>query len=147
LGRDEPWGIVRRVVTDVPRHHNRFIAGSRSDNVRRDDDNGGVIPSIDAASVPTDAYLLDVREQDEWDAGHVEGSQHIPIGELLGRLGEVPADREVVVVCRVGSRSAQVTAYLGQQGYDVVNLDGGLDAWVDAGRPLVAEAGAPPCVL
>jgi rhodanese-related sulfurtransferase len=106
-----------------------------------------VIPSIDAASVPTDAHLLDVREQDEWNAGHVEGSQHIPMGELLGRLGEVPADREVVVVCRVGSRSAQVTAYLRQQGYDVVNLDGGLHAWVDAGRPLVAEAGTPPHVL
>jgi rhodanese-related sulfurtransferase len=110
-------------------------------------DNGDVIPSIDAASVPPDAYLLDVREQDEWDAGHVDGSQHIPIGELLGRLNEVPADREVIVVCRVGSRSAQVTAYLGQQGYDTVNLDGGLEAWVDAGRPLVTDTAAPPRVL
>ena len=88
------------------------------------------------------AHLLDVREQDEWDAGHVEDSQHIPIGELLGRLAEVPTDREVVVVCRVGNRSAQVTAYLAQQGYDVVNLDGGLEAWVDAGRPLVTPTGA-----
>ena len=106
-------------------------------------DNGCVIPSISAATVPADAYLLDVREQDEWDAGHVEGSQHIPIGELLGRLPEIPTDREVVVVCRVGSRSAQVAAYLGQQGYDMVNLTGGLEAWVDAGRPLVSDAGAP----
>ena len=102
-----------------------------------------MIPSISAATVPADAYLLDVREQDEWDAGHVEGSQHIPIGELLGRLPEIPTDREVVVVCRVGSRSAQVAAYLGQQGYDMVNLTGGLEAWVDAGRPLVSDAGAP----
>ena len=102
---------------------------------------GTVIPFIDAPSVPSDSHLLDVREQDEWDAGHVEGSQHIPIGELLARLDEVPADRKVVVVCRVGSRSAQVTAYLGQQGYDVVNLDGGLEAWVDAGRPLTSDAG------
>jgi rhodanese-related sulfurtransferase len=106
-----------------------------------------VIPSISAATVPTDAHLLDVREQEEWDAGHVDGSQHIPIGELLGRLAEIPTDREVVVVCRVGSRSAQVTAYLGQQGYDMVNLTGGLEAWVAAGRPLVSDAGAPPHVL
>jgi rhodanese-related sulfurtransferase len=105
------------------------------------------IPSIAAAAVRSDAYLLDVREQDEWDAGHVAGSQHIPIGELLGRLGEVPANREVIVVCRVGSRSAQVTAYLGQQGYATVNLDGGLDAWVAAGRPLVTDTGASPRVL
>jgi rhodanese-related sulfurtransferase len=104
---------------------------------------GDVIPSIDPASVAPDAHLLDVREQDEWDAGHVEGSQHIPIGELLGRLPEIPTDREVVVVCRVGSRSAQVAAYLGQQGFNMVNLTGGLEAWVDAGRPLVSEAGAP----
>ena len=102
-----------------------------------------MIPSISAATVPADAYLLDVREQDEWDAGHVEGSQHIPIGELLGRLPEIPTDREVVVVCRVGSRSAQVAAYLGQQGFNMVNLTGGLEAWVDAGRPLVSDAGAP----
>lgn len=102
-----------------------------------------MIPSINAATVPADAHVLDVREQDEWDAGHVDGSQHIPIGELLGRLAEIPTDREVVVVCRVGSRSAQVTAYLGQQGYDMVNLTGGLEAWVDAGRPLVSDVGAP----
>jgi rhodanese-related sulfurtransferase len=101
----------------------------------------GVIPSIEAMSVPPDAHLLDVREQDEWDAGHVEASQHIPIGQLLARLGEIPPDRDVIVVCRVGSRSAQVTAYLAQQGYDAVNLDGGLDAWVAAGRPLVSETG------
>ncbi|HET9899680.1 MAG TPA: rhodanese-like domain-containing protein [Actinomycetes bacterium] len=104
---------------------------------------GDVIPSIDPASVAPDAHLLDVREQDEWDAGHVQGSQHIPIGELIGRLPEIPTDREVVVVCRVGSRSAQVAAYLGQQGYNMVNLTGGLEAWVDAGRPLVSDAGAP----
>jgi rhodanese-related sulfurtransferase len=106
-----------------------------------------VIPSIDPAAVPSDAHLLDVREQDEWDAGHVEGSQHLPMSELLARLDEVPADRKVIAVCRVGSRSAQVTAYLRQQGYDLVNLDGGLEAWVDAGRLLVTDTGTPACVL
>jgi rhodanese-related sulfurtransferase len=108
---------------------------------------GDVIPSIDAASVPPDAHLLDVREQDEWDAGHVEGAQHLPIGQLLGRLDEVPPDRDLVVVCRVGSRSAQVTAYLAQQGYAAVNLDGGLESWVAAGRPLVTEDGTIARVL
>ena len=103
-----------------------------------------MIPSIDAASVPTDAHLLDVREQDGWDAGHVEGSSTSRWARLLGRLVEVPTDREVVVVCRVGSRSAQVTGVPRAAGVQtMVNLDGGLEAWVVAGRPLVAERDAP----
>ena len=100
-----------------------------------------MISSVDSRSVAADAHLLDVREQDEWDAGHVEGAQHIPIGEFLGRIAEVPTDRELVVVCSVGSRSAQVAAYLAQQGYDAVNLEGGLQAWAAAGRPLVSATG------
>jgi len=56
-------------------------------------------------------------------------------------------DQRVVCVCRVGARSAQVTAYLVQQGYDMVNLDGGLAAWVAVGRPIVSETGQPATVL
>jgi rhodanese-related sulfurtransferase len=95
-----------------------------------------------------DQYLLDVREADEWAAGHIDGATHIPMSGLLTRVGEVPKDRDVVLVCRVGSRSAQVTAYLRQQGWDrVANLDGGLVAWVRAGRSLVTDSGAPATVL
>ena len=66
--------------------------------------------------------------------------------ELVQRLAEVPAGR-TVVVCKVGARSAQATAYLAQQGYDVVNLDGGMVEWAAAGRPMVSDTGRPPQVV
>ncbi|MFG2904262.1 rhodanese-like domain-containing protein [Kitasatospora sp. NPDC048286] len=104
------------------------------------------IPSSDAAAVPADAALLDVREQDEWDAGHVDGALHIPIGEVIARLGELP-DEKLYVLCRVGGRSAQVVQYLVQQGRDAVNVDGGMYAWQGAGRPMVSSTGQEAFVL
>jgi rhodanese-related sulfurtransferase len=68
--------------------------------------------------------------------------------ELLGRLDELPADRDLVVVCRVGSRSAQVVAYLHQQGWSrVSNLTGGMSAWQAAGRRMVSDDGGAAYVL
>jgi rhodanese-related sulfurtransferase len=100
------------------------------------------------ADVTPETYLLDVREDDEWAAGHIDGAVHIPMSGLLARIAEVPKDRDVVVVCKVGSRSAQVTAYLRQQGWETVrNLDGGVVSWVRAGRDLVSDGGAAPFVL
>ncbi|CAM2794404.1 rhodanese-like domain-containing protein [Streptomyces albus] len=104
----------------------------------------GQVPQIDAASVPSDALLLDVREDDEWAAGHAEGALHIPMSDFVGRQGELTErlgeGERVYVVCRVGGRSAQVAAYLAQQGIDAVNVDGGMLAWESAGRPLVGDA-------
>ncbi|MFG2304630.1 rhodanese-like domain-containing protein [Actinacidiphila glaucinigra] len=105
------------------------------------------LPAVDAAQVPSDGYLLDVREHDEWDAGHAEGAVHIPMGEVVARIGELPADRRVHVVCRVGGRSAQVAQYLIAQGLDVVNVDGGMLGWEAAGRPLVTDGAGPAHVL
>ena len=106
------------------------------------------MPAVDAATITDDAFLLDVRDDEEWHAGHAEGAHHVPMMELLARLDEVPTDRDVVVVCKVGARSAQVTAYLVGQGWDRVrNLDGGMLAWVGAGRPLVREDGHAARVL
>jgi rhodanese-related sulfurtransferase len=93
--------------------------------------------------VPDGLVVLDVREDDEWTAGHVEGSMHIPLNELDARLGEVSADAQTLVVCRSGNRSAYATAFLLQQGIDAVNLDGGLVAWASAGRRLVTDSGQP----
>jgi len=104
------------------------------------------VPQIDARSVPDTAVLLDVREHEEWVAGHAEGAVHVPLGQLPGRLGDVPDGSEVVVVCRSGARSAQATAWLAAQGRRAANLDGGMQAWVAAGRPMVSESGAPPTV-
>jgi rhodanese-related sulfurtransferase len=108
------------------------------------------IPTVSIDGVPDPLpeglAVLDVREDVEWRAGHVEGATHIPLRELPGRLGEVP-DGQTLVVCRVGGRSAQATMWLAQQGYAAVNLDGGMLDWEGAGRPMVSETGAPPQVL
>ncbi|MEU3070191.1 rhodanese-like domain-containing protein [Streptomyces sp. NPDC006906] len=109
------------------------------------------LPSVDAAAVPSDGFVLDVRENDEWAAGHVEGALHIPMSDFTGRFGELTEaaedGRRVHVLCRVGGRSAQVTQYLVQQGIDAVNIDGGMHAWDGAGRPMVTDNGTPAFVL
>jgi rhodanese-related sulfurtransferase len=105
------------------------------------------VPTVSANTVPDNAVLLDVREADEWVAGHVEGAVHVPMYEVPAALDRLDRDGEIVVVCRVGSRSAQVAAWLNQQGFHASNLDGGLVAWSGAGRPLVSESGAPPKVV
>ncbi|MEU8520705.1 rhodanese-like domain-containing protein [Streptomyces sp. NBC_01216] len=109
------------------------------------------LPSVDVASVPADALVLDVREDDEWAAGHVEDALHVPMSDFVARFGEVTeavADgRRAYVMCRVGGRSAQVTQYLVQQGIDAVNVDGGMHAWEGAGRPMVADNGTQAFVL
>jgi rhodanese-related sulfurtransferase len=105
------------------------------------------LPAVAAAAVPADAYVLDVREPDEWAAGHVEGAAHIPMNQIPARLDEVPADATVHVMCRVGGRSAQVARFLLAQGRDAVNVDGGMLAWASAGRPMVADDGGPATVL
>ncbi|WP_101253963.1 rhodanese-like domain-containing protein [Streptomyces barkulensis] len=106
----------------------------------------GRIPSVEATAVPSEGLLLDVREDDEWAAGHAEAALHVPMSEFVERFGEVTekaADRRVYVVCRVGGRSAQVTRYLLGQGIDAVNVDGGMLAWEAAGKPLVNDGQGP----
>jgi rhodanese-related sulfurtransferase len=112
-----------------------------------------VRPSIPAVAVedvptplPSGLVVLDVREPDEWDAGHIDQAVHVPIRQLAGRLDEVPTDRQVLVVCRVGARSASATAFLVSHGRNAVNLSGGLHAWAAAGRPIVARGVTPPHV-
>ncbi|MEU0283373.1 rhodanese-like domain-containing protein [Streptomyces sp. NPDC088147] len=109
------------------------------------------LPSVDAAAIPADGLVLDVREDDEWAAGHVEGALHVPMSDFVARFGEVTEavaeGRRAYVMCRVGGRSAQVTQYLVQQGVDAVNVDGGMLAWDGAGRPMVTDSGSPAFVL
>ena len=108
------------------------------------------VPSLTVAELPDPlpegVSVLDVREPVEWEHAHIDGAVHVPLRELPSRLDEVPTGR-VVVVCKVGGRSAQATAYLSQQGLDVVNLDGGMIDWAEAGRPMVSETGRPPQVV
>jgi rhodanese-related sulfurtransferase len=105
-----------------------------------------VLPQ-DASKQRSDLHLLDVREQDEWDAGHIEGAQHIPLGELGARLAEVPREQVVLAVCRSGSRSDRAAKGLRLSGFEAENLDGGVAAWTRAGLPLVAKGGGPGRVI
>ena len=96
--------------------------------------------------LPAEVAVLDVREDVEWAYGHIDGAVHVPLGELTRRLDEVPAGR-LLVVCKVGSRSAQAVAYLASLGHDAVNLDGGMVDWDMAGRPMVSDTGHPAQVV
>jgi len=106
------------------------------------------VPAVNVDQLPEGAYLLDVREPDEWSAGRAPDAHHVPMREIPRRLDEVPAEGDVVVVCRVGGRSAQVVAFLQQTGRDnAINLDGGMQAWARAGLPLVSDGGSAPEVI
>ena len=79
-------------------------------------------------------YLLDVREPDEYAAGHIPGITLIPMGEVASRLTELPRDKEIIVTCRTGNRSSQVADLLREQGFtNVHNMTGGIVAWEEAG--------------
>ncbi|GAA3669064.1 rhodanese-like domain-containing protein [Nocardioides ginsengisoli] len=112
-----------------------------------------MIPSVEIAGVPNPLpeglVVLDVREDDEWAAGHIDGAVHIPLMELPARLGEfVELEApQTLVVCKAGGRSARAVAYLAQQGYDVVNLVDGMIGWERDGRAMVADGAHPPQVL
>jgi rhodanese-related sulfurtransferase len=103
-------------------------------------------PSVAVTGLPADGYLLDVREDDEWRAGHAPEAVHLPLSELVARVGEVPEDREVYVICKVGGRSEQAVRYLNQLGRTTVNVSGGMLAWEAAGKPMVSEANGRPFV-
>ncbi|GGF47752.1 sulfurtransferase [Marmoricola endophyticus] len=112
------------------------------------------IPTVAVAGVPDPLpeglTVLDVREDAEWEAGHVDGAVHVPLAEVpqrLDDLAERAAGAQVLVVCKVGGRSAQATGYLQQNGVEAVNLDGGMLEWEAAGRPMVSESGAPAQVV
>lgn len=84
-----------------------------------------------------DVLILDVREQHEYDAGHIPGVTLIPSGQVSGRLNEIPKDRPVIVTCRTGNRSSSVARSLRAQGYtNVHNMEGGIVAWQGAGYPV-----------
>ncbi|MEO3810406.1 rhodanese-like domain-containing protein [Sphaerisporangium sp. B11E5] len=104
------------------------------------------VPEIEARQVPDDVFLLDVREPDEWQAGHAPTAVHIPLGTLQQRVDELPAGVPVYVICKVGGRSANATAWLNHIGREAVNVAGGMLSWSAAGRPMVAEHGGHPFV-
>ena len=103
-------------------------------------------PAIAVDQLPADAVLLDVREPDEWAAGHAEGAVHVPLADVPARLGDLPPATPLYVICRSGARSGRAVQWLSQQGVDVVNVSGGMQAWAASGRPMVSERGTDPFV-
>lgn len=84
-----------------------------------------------------DALLVDVRELSEWHAGHVAGATHIPLGTIASRAATLPKDREILLICRTGNRSAMAQERLAQAGVtNVTNVEGGVTAWVEHGFPV-----------
>lgn len=106
----------------------------------------GTTPQVSARAawrlVEAGALLLDVREPDEWRASHAPGATLIPMASVHGRHGDLPRDRQIIVMCRSGGRSAAVTGSLVAEGFDAVNLAGGICAWSAAGLPVTTEADA-----
>lgn len=104
------------------------------------------IPEVSAEEtrrLSPDAFLLDVREQDEFADGHVPGAHWVPQSELASRLDELPCDRPILAICRSGNRSLRAAQFLAQMGRtNVSNLAGGMTAWREAGLPVEREA--PP---
>jgi rhodanese-related sulfurtransferase len=100
-----------------------------------------------ARLVEDGAFLLDVREPDEWVAGHAFAATHVPLGQIPARTAEVPPDVTVVVICRVGGRSQQAASYLRANGIEAVNLAGGMQAWAAAGLDVVTDEGDPGRVI
>ncbi|GGO18401.1 rhodanese-like domain-containing protein [Deinococcus humi] len=100
-----------------------------------------VTPQEGQKRVEQGAMLVDVREQNEYDEIHAQDATLLPLSELESRFSELPRDRELVMICRSGARSARAGEYLMQNGYDrVVNLGGGTLAWAEAGLPTESAA-------
>jgi rhodanese-related sulfurtransferase len=86
------------------------------------------------------AHVVDVREQDEFDAGHVPNAHLIPLNTVPDRMSEIPEGETVWLICQGGVRSMKAANYLEAQGYSVVSVAGGTGSWIGAGKSVSFEA-------
>jgi rhodanese-related sulfurtransferase len=112
--------------------------------------NQAAIPSVDVREadrrlreVEPRPLLVDVREVDEFGEARIPGAALVPMSRFAAEQQRLPRDRQLLVVCRTGNRSAAVTSYLVQQGMDAVNVAGGIVAWGGADLPVVGGPPAP----
>lgn len=90
-----------------------------------------------AAAHADGGFVLDVREPQEYVAGHVPGAVPVPLAQVLSRRSELPSDRRIHVICASGNRSKTATDWLRSSGVDAVSVAGGTSGWITAGRPVV----------
>jgi rhodanese-related sulfurtransferase len=104
------------------------------------------VPEIDVSRLAElqaqGVTLIDVRNPDEYEAGHVPGARLIPLPEVGERVAEVPAGTPVYVICAAGGRSRKACELLSAEGRDVTNIAGGTRGWIEAGQP-VTEGSEP----
>ena len=106
------------------------------------------INAVDAlAAVEAGAFLLDVRNDDEWEAGRAPSAYYITLSEVIVRAAELPGDIDIIAVCRAGARSLKAAEALATKGYVVKNLTGGMRAWEAAGLPVVDATGGAGTVI
>ena len=123
------------------------LVAPRSHIDRRDLAVSASVTNTNPAELADDAVILDVRRQDEWDAGHAPTAIHIPIEELPDRAGELPATgTPIPVVCRGGGRSARAAKWLNENGHSAINVAGGMKAWHEAGKPMESSGESYPAV-
>ncbi|NOU93606.1 rhodanese-like domain-containing protein [Paenibacillus sp. LMG 31456] len=84
---------------------------------------------LDRINRKENVTIIDVREPDEWETGHIPGAKHIPLGQIARALNEVDRKQEAVIVCRSGNRSSQACEFLSSMGYNVINMLGGMSKW------------------
>lgn len=96
-----------------------------------------VSPERAQAAQSSGALLIDVREASEYRLGHPPGAKHISLQVLERRLGEIPKERQIVVMCQSGMRSQRASEILSQSGYAVLNVSGGFIRWQRAGLKVV----------
>lgn len=89
------------------------------------------------------ALLLDVREVSEWEFGRAPDALHIPLADVPDSLDQFEVTRRIICVCRSGARSGRAGRFLIEQGFDAVNLEGGMLAWANQGQPLVGDGDEP----
>jgi rhodanese-related sulfurtransferase len=85
-------------------------------------------------------FVVDVREDYEFEAGHVPNAHHIPLSTVPDRAGDLPVGEEIWIICQGGVRSMKAADFLEAQGFDVVSVAGGTGAWISAGKDVSFEA-------
>ncbi|MGB3185313.1 MAG: rhodanese-like domain-containing protein [Ornithinimicrobium sp.] len=104
------------------------------------------IPTVSVSDLGEDERILDVRTHEEWAAGHTPGARNSPLRSLGTSLGNLDINERIPVICRSGGRSSQAVEFLRKEGFDAINVDGGMKAWAEADKAMVSENDEDPHV-